>query len=324
MFISILLRRAAAQSGLLLLILFSLLLAGRPALAQLRPSLAFGHETWPSASVSNLEADEATAGLLSDLSVWTDTRFVQASYPLLLQNGRTYLELQGGFQRIQFRHDAWPETVDRPTDAYIMDLNVLAQRTLSERWSLLGQLTPSLKSGLEDELVREDFAIEGAVLASRRVGERSVLGAGVAYSSTFGIPLPIPLLQAEYQGSLWSGGPGWRGSVLLPSQLETWVVPSKRLEVGVQLRTLGNRHHLTGQETALSKPFSDYFDTVIGPSANVYLTSWVTVGIESGISVYRQMQITNGRDEVISFEPDQAGFLRWQVMLGGQSPLAGQ
>jgi hypothetical protein len=326
MFISFLvfLRQAAARSGLLLLVLSTLLLAGRPALAQLRPSLTFGHETWPSVSVTNLEADASTAQLLSDLSVWTDTRFVQASYPFLLQNGRTYLDLQAGFQRIQFRHDAWPETVPRPTDAYVVDLNVLAQRQLSERWSLVGQLTPSLKSGLEDELIREDFAIEGAVLASRQVGERTVLGVGVAYTSDFGVPLPIPLLQLERQGALWSDGPGWRASALLPSTLETWVVPARRLEVGVQLRTLGNRHHLTGENTALSKPFSDYFDTVVGPSANVYLTSWMTVGVESGISVYRQMQVTDGRDEVISFEPDRAGFLRWQVTIGGQSPLAGQ
>ena len=316
--------RTVARIGSFLLVMALFLVTSGPVLAQLRPSLTFGHETWPSVSVSKLEADEATAQLLSDLSVWTDTRFVQASYPLMLQGGRTYLDLQAGFQRIQFRHDAWPETVDRPTDAYIVDLNILAQRQLSERWSLLGQITPSLKSGLEEELIREDFAIEGAVLASRRTGERWVLGAGVAYSSNFGAPLPIPLVQVEHQGALWSGGPGWRTSALLPSTLETWVVPARRVEVGVQVRTLGNRHHLTGQETTLSKPYSDYFDTVIGPSANVYLTSWMTVGLESGISLYRQMQVTDGRDEVITFEPKQAGFLRWQVTLGGQSPLAGQ
>ena len=310
--------------GLVTLIVAALLLVGRPALAQLRPSLTFGHETWPSVSVSNLEADESTAQLLSDLSVWTDTRFVSASYPLLLQGGRTYLDLQAGFQRIQFRHDAWPEAVPRPTDAYIVDVNVLAQRQLSSRWSLLAQVTPSLKSGLEETLIREDFAVEGAVLASRRTGERWVLGAGIAYVSDFGAPLPIPLLQVEHQGALWANGPGWRASALLPSTLETWVTPSRRLEVGVQVRTLGNRHHLTGDDTPLSKPFSDYFDTVVGPSANVYLTSWLTVGIESGLSVYRQMQVTDGRDEVIRFEPDQAGFLRWQVTLGGQSPLQEQ
>jgi hypothetical protein len=275
-------------------------------------------------SVSNLDADPATAALLRDLSVWTDTRFVRASYPFLLPNNQTVVDVQAGFQRIQFRHDAWPETVDRPTDAYVVDVSVLAQHQLSPKWSLIGQVTPSLKSGLEDDLVREDFAIEGAVLASRRVGGRSVLGAGVAYTSDFGVPLPIPLLQVEYQGALWTRGPAWRGNALLPSTLEAWVIPAQRLEVGIQLRTLGNRHHLTGQETALSKPFSDYFDTVVGPSANLYLTPWITVGIESGVSVYRQMQITDRRDEVISFEPNRAGFLRWQVTIGGQSPLAGR
>jgi hypothetical protein len=303
---------------------FFLMLGVNAATAQVRPSLTFGHETWPSMSVSNVKVDGPSAESISDIEVWTDTRFVRTSYPLLLHGGRTYLDLQAGFQRIQYRYEGWVEGVPCPTDAYIVDFTVLALRQLSPRWSLLGQASPALKSGLEEKLIRDDFAIEGALLASRRVGERSVLGFGVAYTTTFGAPFPIPLLQLERQGALWSGGPAWRGSALLPSTLEAWVVPAQRLEVGVQVRTLGDRHHLTEGGHALSRPYSDYFDTVIGPSANVYLTSWMTVGLESGISLHRQVQVTDGRDEVISFEPDQSAFLRWQITIGGQSPMAGQ
>jgi len=301
-----------------------LMLMANPATAQVRPSLTFGHETWPSKSVSNMEVVGSSAESVADIEVWTDTRFVRASYPLLVHEGRTYLDLQAGFQRIQYRYDHWTAALPRPTDAYMVDLTILAQRQLSTRWSLLGQITPALKSGLEQELIREDFALEGTVLASRRVGERSVLGFGVAYTTTFGAPFPIPVLQLERQGALWGGGPAWRGSALLPSTLEAWVIPARRLEVGVQARTLGDRHHLTEDGQTLSTPYSDYFDTVVGPSANMYLTSWMKIGVESGISLHRQVQVTDGRDKVISFEPDQSGFLRWQVTIGGQSPLAGQ
>ena len=303
---------------------FSFLLVANTATAQLRPSLTFGHETWPSASVSNVELNGSSAESMSDIEVWTDTRFVRASYPLLLQGGRTYLDLQAGFQRIQYRYDNWTAALPRPTDAYIVDLTVLAQRQLSSRWSLLGQITPALKSGLEEELIREDFAIEGAVLTSRRVGERSALGFGVAYTTTFGAPFPIPVLQLEHQGTLWSGGPAWRGSALLPSTLEAWVIPARRLEVGVQVRTLGDRHHLTEGGQTLSTPYSDYFDTVVGPTVIAHLTPWLKVNMESGMSLYRQVQVTDRRDEVISFEPDRSAFLRWQVTIGGPSPLAGQ
>ena len=324
-FLSIFPRLSFTRNGLLGLVMVSLFLAGRPALAQLRPSLLFGHETWPSVPVSKLEVDESIGQSLGDVEVWTDTRFVRASYPLLLHGGRTYLDLQAGFQRIQYRYDGWTGVLPRPTDAYIIDVTVLAQRQLSSRWSLLAQANPALKSGLEEKLIREDFAIEGAVLFSRQTGQRSVIGVGVAYSTNFGAPLPIPLLQLERQGALWSGGPAWRGSALLPSTLEMWVIPARRLEVGAQVRTLGDRHHLTERGTApLRRPYSDYFDFVAGPSANVYVTSWMKVGVESGISLYRQVQVTDGRDEVISFEPDPSGFIRWQVTIGGQSPLAGQ
>ena len=316
-----LLKRTQAWNGLLFLIISSVLLASRPALAQVRPSLTFGQETWPSVSVANLEVDGTDAQPSSDLEVWTDTRFVHVSYPMLFDEGRTYLDLQPGFRRIQYRYEGWPETIPRPTDAYIVDLTVLLQRQLSSRWSLLGQVTPALKSGLEKNLVQEDFAIEGALLASRRIGSRSVLGFGVAYTTTFGAPFPIPVVQVEHEGALWSEGPSWRGSALLPSTLEAWVIPARRLEVGVQVRTLGDRHHLTEDAITLSQPYSDYFDTVVGPTVIAHLTSWLKVNVESGVSLYRQVQVTDGRDEVISFEPDQAAFLRWQVTIGGQSPL---
>ena len=312
------------RNVLLALVVATVLAGTHPAFAQLRPSLTFGHETWPSVSATNLEVDGTDAPSPGDLEVWTDTRFVHVSYPMLLHEGRTYLDLQPGFRRIQYRYDGWTEAIPRPTDAYIVDLTVLAQRQLSSRWSLLGQVTPALKSGFEDALGREDFAIEAAVLASRQLGERSVLGFGVAYTTTFGAPFPIPVLQLEREGTLWGGGPSWHGSALLPSTLEAWVVPARRLEVGVQVRTLGDRHHLTESGTAIDQPYSDYFDTVVGPTVIVHLTSWLKVNAEAGLSLYRQVQVTDGRDEVISFEPDQSAFLRWQVTIGGQSPLAGQ
>ncbi|WP_441000139.1 DUF6268 family outer membrane beta-barrel protein [Fodinibius sp. SL11] len=293
-----------------------------PTIGQLNPSLSFGHETWPSMSVSNLEINEIYSESLNDLKVWTDTRFIRGSYPIILQNGRMFLDIQPGFQRIEFRHENWTEELPRPTDAYIIDLNIIAQRQLKNRWSLLAQATPAIKSGLEEKLAGQDFAIEGAFLAIRQANERFSFGFGAAYSTNFGAPIPIPLLQFDYQASLWAGGPAWRGNALLPSSLEAWVIPAKRLEIGLKLQSLGDRHHITEIGTVpLNKPYSDYFDTVLGPSVIVYLTPWLNLNVESGISLYRQMQITDGRDEVIKFEPGQAGFLRWMFTIGGQSPL---
>lgn len=309
-------------TGIAALLIITLSIITHQTFAQPKPSLSFGHEAWPSMSVSNLEVDEIYAQSLDQLSVWTDTRFIRASYPFMLQGGRMFLDIQPGFQRIQFRHDNWAEELPRPTDAYIIDLNVIAQRQLKNRWSILAQVTPALKSGLEEKLVGEDFAIEGAILINRQLSERSVFGFGAAYSTNFGAPIPIPLLQYDFQATLWAGGPAWRGSALLPSSLEAWVIPARRLEIGLQLRSLGDRHHITEVGTVpLNKPYSDYFDMVLGPSVIVYLTPWLNLNVESGISLYRQMQITDGRDEVINFEPDQAGFLRWQFTIGGQSPL---
>lgn len=290
--------------------------------AQLRPSVSFGHQTWPSSSVSSLDLNQSYSGSLNDLEVWTDTRFIRGSYPMFINSGKVYLDIQPGFQRIEFRHNNWTEELPRPTDAYIIDVNLIAMGQLTSKWSYVAQATPAIKSGLEGKMAGEDFAIEGAFLATRQAGERTSYGFGLGYSTNFGAPIPIPLLQFDYRASLWEGGPAWRGNVLLPSSIEAWVIPFKRLEVGLQLRSIGDRHHITEVgSVAINRPYSDYFDTVLGPSVILYLTPWMSLNVESGFSLYRQMQITDGRDEIISFEPEQAGFLRWQLTIGGQSPL---
>ena len=290
--------------------------------AQLRPSVSFGHQTWPSSSVSSLDLNQSYSGSLSDLEVWTDTRFIRGSYPMFINNGKVFLDIQPGFQRIEFRHNNWTEELPRPTDAYIIDVNLIAVGQLTNKWSYVAQATPAIKSGLEEKVAGEDFAIEGAFLATRQAGEHTSYGFGLGYSTNFGAPIPIPLVQLDYKASLWEGGPKWRGNILLPSSIEAWVIPFNRLEVGLQLRSIGDRHHITEVGTAaINRPYSDYFDTVLGPSVILYLTPWMSVNVESGFSLYRQMQVTDGRDELISFEPEQAGFLRWQLTIGGQSPL---
>lgn len=306
----------------IVLILVFLQLPGQIVFAQLRPSLSFGHQTWPSSNVSSLDLSQYYTGSLSELEVWTDTRFVRGSYPMFLNKGKLLLDIQPGFQRIEFRHKNWTEELPRPTDAYIIDINLLAIGQLTSKWSYVAQATPAIKSGLEEKMAGEDFAIEGAFLATRQAGERISYGFGLGYSTNFGAPIPIPLLQFDYSASLWEGGPAWRGNILLPSSIEAWVIPFKRLEVGLQLRSIGDRHHITEVGTvAINKPYSDYFDTVLGPTAILYLTRWMSINVESGFSLYRQMQITDGRDELLSFEPEQAGFLRWQLTIGGHSPL---
>ena len=299
-----------------------LLIPSQLLFAQLRPSVSFGHQTWPSSSVSSLDLNQSYTGSLSDLEVWTDTRFIRGSYPFFINNGKVLLDIQPGFQRIEFRHRNWTEQLPMPTDAYIIDINLLAIGQLTNKWSYVAQATPAIKSGLEEKVAGEDFAIEGAFLATRQAGEHTSYGFGLGYSTNFGAPIPIPLVQLDYKASLWEGGPKWRGNILLPSSIEAWVIPFKRLEVGLQLRSIGDRHHITEVGTAaINRPYSDYFDTVLGPSVIVYVTPWMSLNVESGFSLYRQMQVTDGRDELISFEPEQAGFLRWQLTIGGQSPL---
>ena len=282
--------------------------------AQPTPSVQVGYEVGASAFISHLQVDDENARVLTEqeMTVRREGRSVQVSLPLVLGKKRTHLQTHLGAGQVRFDYASRTRPAQQTEEAYLAHLTLQVQHRLTDRWLLLGEVTPTMVSGLHGPLLPADLTVQGGAVALRQVTPKRAVGLGAAYSTAFGAPVPLPVIMLRARGTLWEGGPSWRGRALLPCNLEVWTTMSERVEIGLQARILGSRHHLGTEAPLLDKPFAEAGHVVVGPSAHLQLAPQTTIGIESGLSLFRRMAGAEGRGDMLRFRPEQNGFLRLQ------------
>lgn len=292
-----------------LYLLLPLLLAPVVGLAQPGPTLTLTSEVWPSRSLSDAEIG-GTDAALDGATLRTVSTGLAAAYPLVLRGGRTILVPRLSVRQLRFDHDGWPQDTPAADDAYLIDLGLSVQHRLSPHWALRADLSPSLASDFDRALAADDFVLQGAALAVWQATPRFAAGFGAAYSTVFGSPVPIPLVLLQGRGA------AWRAEAFLPARMEAWWVPSERVELGLAVEALGSRHRLGAEEALFDHPFAEALTLTVGPSLNVRPAPWLQLGIDSGVSLYRQVRVTDGDDEVNRYEPDPTAFVRTRLTLG--------
>ncbi|MEM8556235.1 MAG: DUF6268 family outer membrane beta-barrel protein [Bacteroidota bacterium] len=290
-------------------LLIVLLLAPFVSVAQPGPTLTLTNEVWPSRSLSDAEIDGADA-TLDGATLSTVSTGLAATYPFILRGGRTVLVPRLSVQQLRFDHDGWPQNTPAADEAYLIDLGLSVQHQLSTRWALRADLNPSLASDLDRKLDEDDFVLQGAAMALWQATPRFTMGFGAAYSTVFGTPVPVPLLLLQHRGQ------SWRAEAFLPASIEAWWVPSQRVELGLAIEALGSRHRLGAEEALFDHPFAEALTLTVGPSLNVRPAPWLQLGIDSGVSLYRQVRVTDGDDEVNRYEPDPTAFIRTRLTFG--------
>ncbi|MEM6785292.1 MAG: hypothetical protein AAF624_16345 [Bacteroidota bacterium] len=159
----------------------------------------------------------------------------------------------------------------------------------------------------------EDAVRQGAAMAVWQATPRFAAGFGAgfgaAYSTVFGTPVPPPLVLLRHSGA------SWRAEALLPSSVEAWWVPSQRVELGLAVEALGSRHRRGAEEALVDHPFSEALTLTIGPSLNVRPAPLLQLGIDSGVSLYRRVRVTDDDDEVNRYELDPTAFIRTRLAL---------
>lgn len=70
---------------------------------------------------------------------------------------------------------------------------------LENDWSAVFSISPTLASDLEQELSSDDFFIQASTTLTKEVSKDFSVGFGIAYTSTLGVPLPLPVSIVRYK-----------------------------------------------------------------------------------------------------------------------------
>lgn len=287
-------RRCALISALLLVT--GAVTGDRAVMAQglPRPSLSISADSYRAADFDDPPEPELVT---NDSRAQTTTFTASAQYPLIFDQGHTLLFIDAAYRQRRFEFKNWPTGFSRDLDrVHEIDLGGTLRTMLGSRWAVIVNGTGQIQSNLaEDSLESEDFKVQGAVVFERPFGPHWSWGFGAAYASTFGRPLPIPLVSFRYDA-----GGRWHAAGYLPSRAAIHYRLTSHTDLGLRLHAEGGRYHIPQvypAERDIDDPQLEYMLAKVGPEIKQRLGGWGELSAMVGLS-YQMLGIFDGNDEL--------------------------
>jgi hypothetical protein len=298
--------------GALITAVGAILLVAAPVTAQdlPRPTIRLeGGFVAASAFADPPEAALATSGS----EVVSTTAAASATYPVVLGGGHSLLFLETGWRELRLSRRNWPAEISREVDRlHEVSASVTGRTMIGASWALTARVTPMLASDFRGSGISDgDFKIQGAVVAECALSPEWTLGAGAAYSSTFGKPLPLPLLVVRHTGEHWLID----GS--LPSGLMAVRHLSRRLDAGLSMTAEGSLFHIPTvypESQGIDEAQLQYVAVFAGPLLSVRPTAGSTVTFRGGVA-YQSLRLFDGTTEIpnTDYDLDLNAFARVSV-----------
>jgi hypothetical protein len=271
------------------------LLPALPAAAQglPRPALRLEGGLVGAAAFADPPDKDLAAG---DARVATTASAATFVYPVVLGGGHTLLFLEAGWRGLQLGRRTWPSSISgEPDRLHEVSAAVTGRTMLGERWALTARLQPLLASDFRGRgLDSGDVKFQGAVVVERSLSPAWTLGLGAAYASTFGEPLPLPLLVARYLDEHWLVDAALPSSVLAVRHL------SPRVDAGLSLTAEGSLYHIPTVYPAslgIDDPQVQYIAVFAGPVLAVRPTDGSALTLRGGVA-YQSLRLFDGSTEI--------------------------
>jgi hypothetical protein len=121
--------------------------------------------------------------------------------PIALREKKDYLILGAEYNRYNFEvpDDLFPNSNDL-SKFHVVDVNMAYMYKLSEKWRIIGVVTPRWSSNFVEELQQDDFNMNytvGAYKNIKDVEKPFILVLGISYNGTSPIDVPLPFLFYE-------------------------------------------------------------------------------------------------------------------------------
>lgn len=281
---------------LTVLLLIGLISGGPSVFAQglPRPSLSIGFDVMDGTEFD----DPPELELVTEGSrVQTKHMSMEAQYPLMFGQGRTLVFINGAYRQRQLSYEQWPDDLSSGLDRlHEFDLGGSVWTKIGSKWAMIVNATGQIQSNLENTALRDgDFKMQGALIFERPFGSHWTWGFGAAYASTFGRPIPFPVVSFRYDA-----GGRWYASGYLPARASAYYRLTSSTDLGLRLHAEGSHYHIAEvypDDSEIGNPQLQYMLAKIGPELKQRLGGWGELTAMAGLS-YQMLGIFDGNDEL--------------------------
>lgn len=195
---------------------------------------------------------------------------------------------------------------------HLIGYRLIVLHPLANEWKVLVLLNPTLSSTFNTALEGDDFLFNGMLQFVKKKSDRFSYGGGVAYTSRFGEPIPIPTLQLTFSSK------NSKLQVLLPRRI-AYDRYFGKFTAGLLVAVSGSRYNVNYTRTNafdVIEPVDKlaYTRVVFGPSLG-YRMGKIQLEASGGITVARQVELQGGLFEDENYDIANGPFFRLGIAI---------
>lgn len=225
----------------------------------------------------------------------------QAAFPLKAQ--KTYLLNRVQYSLLQYEADVTSQALRIEDTYHTIQYTIGLLQILPKRWRLVFNVSPTLASDFRAPLSSNDFILQLSALALKRANKNVQYGFGLAYTTRFGDPLFLPLIQLTYKKN------NWLTSVVLPAYVAQYYEFNESSRLGLKTAVYGNFYNVNANRDGSTIDRVAYSRVTIGPEYRLRLLDNLYVTTAAGVTVGNLLRIENDPpDEKLELNADSRFF----------------
>ena len=195
---------------------------------------------------------------------------------------------------------------------HLIGYRLIVLHPLANEWKVLVLLNPTLSSTFNTALEGDDFLFNGTLQFVKKKSDRFSYGGGIAYTSRFGEPIPIPTLQLTFSSK------NSKLQVLLPRRI-AYDRYFGKFTAGLLVAASGSRYNVNNTRTNafdVIEPVDKlaYTRVVFGPSLG-YRMGKIQLEASGGITVARQVELQGDLFEDENYDIANGPFFRLGIAI---------
>lgn len=253
-------------------------------------------------------------------SVKFDRYSIRFALPIMLKRNNTDKDARPESLLIN-KFEYAQTNIDYPTsDVNFTDLeqfhtisySIGYMQKLKNNWSMMGMVSPKISSNLTSSVQWKDIRLMGMLMFTKKVKPNLDLQFGLMYSSTTGIPAPLPMFSL-----MWQCSEKWSVNLGFPRFQINYKL-GENTEISTNLTMVGDNYTLSENLYNEGKKIDNIRIMNIGGGLMLTqkLYKMVKFNLSSGFTFYRKFEFLDEKDSIKKYDLDNDLYIKVGISIG--------
>lgn len=193
-------------------------------------------------------------------------------------------------------------------------------QNVNPEWRLMVTMIPTIASDLAKPLNGDDFLFLANAMAMSTKNDKFRYGFGLAYTTSFGRQLVIPMGMIKYTAGKTTF------DILLPNKLSVMLNADKKFNYGGQVRLDGGVFTNSSEIAIVSEQINStgYSRMNMGPMMTIKLKQAIKLNLEGGFAVGRRLDFIDVEEERMDRTPENGPYFKVGLSFSPMAQMSGQ